>query len=272
MAEPGLRRAGTPPVAFIDAGRGRPVMLLHASASGPTQWQALIAALTPARRVIAPALLGYGGTAPRDAATRASAAGQATAMAEALAGLEGPVDIVGHSFGAVVALALAAALGPRAGRLVLFEPNAFALLDRPGHADDWDWVRHTRARLDLLARRGAAAAQAALLADFLIGPGAFAAMPAERRAALATALRHNPEEWAAVMPPALDPAPWQGIAGPVLLISAQDSPAPLGAVAGVLRSLHPDWHFAELDRGGHLAPITRPRDFNAAVLRFLAAG
>lgn len=136
-----MRLAGAPPVEFIDTGAGRPVVLLHSSASGAHQWQALIAALAPRRRVIAPNLLGYGRTDPRDAAARRDVAAQAGALLPLLDGLAGPIDLVGHSFGGVIALQLAAALGRRAGRVAVFEPNAFGLLEGPAVAAERAVVR-----------------------------------------------------------------------------------------------------------------------------------
>lgn len=269
MAERTLRLAGIPPVEFIDAGHGPPVVLLHSSASGARQWEALIAALAPARRVIAPNLLGYGRTDPRDAAARSSAAGQAAAMLPALDELDGSIDLVGHSFGAVVALELALALGPRAGRLVLFEPNAFALLGNPGLEAERLVVARLHARIRLLAGRAAWTDLAALFADFFSGAGTWAAMPAVRRDSLAAALRYNADEWSAVMSPSLAPQRWQAISGPVLLGWARDTPAPLRAVAAALMDAHPGWTQFHLDRGGHLAPLVRPRPFNRAVCDFI---
>lgn len=272
MAERTLHLVGNPPIEFIDAGRGPPVVLLHSSASGAHQWEALTAELAPTRRVIAPNLLGYGRTDPRDGASRASAAAQAMAMIPALEGLDGPIDLVGHSFGAVIALELALALGPRAGRLALFEPNAFAMLDGSGFEAERLVVARLHARIRLLAARAAWTPLAALFADFFSGPGTWAAMPAVRRDSLAAALRHNADEWSAVMAPALEPQRWQTVGGPVLLAWARDSPAPLRAVASALMAVHPGWMPVQLDRGGHLAPLVRPRPFNRVVCEFLAGG
>ena len=46
---------------YREAGTGFPVICLHASASGPGQWRALMARLVGRYRVLAPNRIGYGG-------------------------------------------------------------------------------------------------------------------------------------------------------------------------------------------------------------------
>lgn len=272
MRDPVMRLVGDPPVEYLDAGDGPPVVLVHSSASGAQQWAALVAALAPTRRVIAPNLLGYGRTDPRDAMARQSATAQAAALLPSLDDIDGPIDLVGHSFGAVVALELAVALGPRAGRVALFEPNAFAVLTTQGLEAEWAVVERLHARIALLGARCAWTAMAAVFADFFSGAGTWAAMPTARRDSLAAALRHNPDEWLAVLSPRLEPLHWRTIRGPVLLGWARDTPAPLRAVADTLVAMNPGWLPKVFDRGGHLAPVVRPRPFNRAVCDFLQVG
>jgi pimeloyl-ACP methyl ester carboxylesterase len=266
-----VRMAGAPPIELLDDGVGRPVLLAHCSASGAQQWAPLVGALSRTRRVIAPNLLGYGRTDPRSSAARRTLAGQAAVLLESAEGLAGPVDLIGHSFGAVLALEAAAALGERLGRIVLFEPNAFAILRASSHRTAFAEIQSLFSHVRSCAAREDLRALAERFADFFSGDGIWSAMPESRRAALAEALRFNPDEWEAVMTCDLDVSRWQTLANQrVLLVWARDTRRPLRAVAEVLGQHYPNWVTLELDRGGHMAPLLRPRPFNAAAMQFIS--
>jgi pimeloyl-ACP methyl ester carboxylesterase len=254
---------------ILDHGAGRATVLLHSSASGAQQWQALSRAL-PDRRVIAPNLMGYGETSPWQAPPAQTIADQAGLVLAVLDDIDGPVDLVGHSFGALIALEAASMLGGKAGRLVLFEPNPFALLNRPGAEDVWAEVQSLHQHVKAHGARGDWHGAAARFADFFSGPGTWAAMPEARRDALAASLPPNLHEWDAVMDPGLGIARWSAMTAPTLLIWARDSPAPLIALSRILSAANPDWRTEEIPRGGHMAPLTRPRAFNALATAFLA--
>lgn len=116
------------PVEMLEWGEGEEtVVLLHAAAAGPTSLAGLARALArPGRRIVAPALAGYGGTAP--------AGGDPLdghiAVVNACLGLLGarPRVLFGHSMGGLVALLAA----PAVDAMVLYEPITLGLL----HDDD----------------------------------------------------------------------------------------------------------------------------------------
>jgi pimeloyl-ACP methyl ester carboxylesterase len=84
----------------FEGGEGPPLLLVHGF--GGAAWNfSELAPLLPGRRLIVPDLPGHGGSSPLPAPTL-------TGFADALAAiLEGPVDVLGHSMGGVVALRLA---------------------------------------------------------------------------------------------------------------------------------------------------------------------
>jgi pimeloyl-ACP methyl ester carboxylesterase len=252
-----------------DTGPGpdRTAVLLHASASSHRQWQALAARLAGPCRVIAPDLPGYGGTARRTGAALDGLAESAAMVRAQVSALPGPVDLVGHSWGAAVALEAAAALGPAVRRLVLFEPNLFGLIEGAPRAE----AERLHARIRLAGLTGDWDAAAASFSEYFSGPGTWAGLPPPQRAAIVAALPANLGEWAAVTAPAIRIGRWQGLTAPVLLVSAADSRAALLAVADSLAGTFPHWQTLRLPRGGHMAPLTRARGFNDTVAAFLGA-
>jgi pimeloyl-ACP methyl ester carboxylesterase len=254
---------------YMDEGSGPAVVLVHSSATGNRQWQALTSTFKGRRRVIAPNLFGYGLTSPWDGASPQKVSDQATLVLASLERLKGPIDIVGHSFGALVALEVAAALGDGIGRLVLFEPNPFVLLNRPGSLEAYAEVLQVYQYVKEHGSHGDWLAVAERFADYFSGDGSWNVMSIERRATLAASLAPNLHEWDAVMDPELQLSRWKSVTAPTLLAWARDTRASLRALTEILLAEYPSWARCEVERGGHMVPLRRPRAFNANVVRFL---
>ncbi len=111
-------------IAYIEAGEGRPVVLLHGFPTSSYLWRREIHLLGSRMRVIAPDLLGYG-ESDRPVAAPLTVEAQATYVGELLAGvgLE-EAAVVGHDLGGGVAQLLATSGLVTA--LVLLDPVAFA--------------------------------------------------------------------------------------------------------------------------------------------------
>ena len=106
-------------VAYVDAGAGDPVVLLHGIPTWSFLWREVIPLLAAGRRVIAPDFLGHGFSDRRDRFDRSLVA--QTAMVLALLdrlGIE-RADVAGHDTGGGVALILAIAHPERVRRVVL---------------------------------------------------------------------------------------------------------------------------------------------------------
>jgi pimeloyl-ACP methyl ester carboxylesterase len=174
----------TPAADCIDTGTGPfTVVLLHSSMSSKSQWRGLADALRCTARVIAPDLLGYG-AAPMPADGAAFTLDHEVERLLALLqqrGVQGPLHLVGHSYGGAVALRLAPALGRRLQGLTLYEPTAFHAVPAP-HARQLDEVRAVAAALQLAGDGVQAAAAVERFIDFWNEPGSYAALPPARQA------------------------------------------------------------------------------------------
>jgi pimeloyl-ACP methyl ester carboxylesterase len=149
------------------AGSGPALVALHGIGSNAASFAPLVAHLPPGTPVIAWNAPGYGGSQPLDAPwpTAADYAARLADLLDAL-GQAGPVTLLGHSLGCLVAAAFAARHPDRVARLVLASPAL-------GHGAPVGGPLGVaaQARLDDLAR---------------LGPDAFAAARAPR-------LLHRPE-------------------------------------------------------------------------------
>lgn len=104
---------------------GPPVVLLHGGGATSTAWAAVAPALARAgHRVLAPDQVGDAGRSVHDGPRLRSHADLTTWLGDVLDGLgTGPAVVVGHSYGAWLAVRYALARPGRVARLVLLDPS-----------------------------------------------------------------------------------------------------------------------------------------------------
>jgi pimeloyl-ACP methyl ester carboxylesterase len=261
-------RHGDLSVDFIEAGSGPTVVLAHSSVSGNRQWKRLIELLSVRYRVLAPNLYGYGQTTAWTAdgtQTFEDAAEVIFAVCELAAG---PLRMVGHSWGASVAMAAAHKLGARVTHLALFEPMLPSLLREHGATEAWAEAHALYADVKRLGGNAEWEALAKRFTDFFNGDGVWETMPAERQRAVAGLLPPNYFEWDSATKPTRVES-FTGIAARTLLMRSADTRLVLYAAAELLRQAYPQWAFTEFPDGGHMAPMTRAAAVNETIVRFL---
>jgi pimeloyl-ACP methyl ester carboxylesterase len=265
-----LATKGKLTVDYAEQGAGPAVVLLHSSVSGNRQWRALSDDLSDRYRVLAVNLFGYGETTPWPDNTSQSLYAQAS-LVLSLPGIgEEKMHVVGHSFGAAVAMKLALMLGHRVEKLVLIEPNPFNLLKQEGRSGAFLEIRALRDHVKCFGSVGDWDPVAARFADYWGGEGAWAAMPEKRRSAFAAALRPNYYEWDAVMSEEATLDDWKSICAETLVISDPQTRRPIREIVEILAAACPHWRFEPMS-GGHMAPLSRPEAVNPLVRRFLDA-
>lgn len=144
-----VRRIGAGLPAHREAGSGRPLVLLHGIGSGSGSFIRQLDALSATMRVVAWDAPGYG-----DSPALAQSAPLAADYAAALLGLLDALGLdrvllAGHSLGALIAGAFAAAHPQRLGGLILLNPAGGY-----GAAEESVREEKLRARLDLMDRLG----------------------------------------------------------------------------------------------------------------------
>ncbi len=266
-----LASRGKLTVDYAEQGEGEPVVLLPSSVSGNRQWRSLADALSDRYRTIAVNLLGYGETTAWPGNTSQSLYAQAC-LIFLLPGIEsGPIHLVGHSFGAAVALKAALLLGNRVKTLVLIEPNPFNLLKQEGRSEAFLEARALRDHVKCFGSLGDWQRVGERFADYWGGDGSWAAMPEKRRSAFAAALQPNFYEWDAVMGEEAKLEQWRSIPAKTLVMSDPQTRRPIREIVEVFAQACAHWRFHPMAGAGHMAPLTRPELVNPVVRRFLDA-
>jgi pimeloyl-ACP methyl ester carboxylesterase len=239
--------------AVLLAGSGPPVLLLHGSASSAMMWTAAIEALKSRFRLIAPDLIGYGRTDPWPNGHDFTIDDELR-LIEPL--IHAPAHVVAHSYGGVIALAMA-----RAGRvairsLTLIEPVAFYVLRT---TDPQAWAE-AEAFGDGYAARAAAGDSEAVLryfVDYWSSPGTWDAMDEGSRAQLRRSAGKLALDFQAVF---ADPgADAFHIRVPVRLLAGDKSPLPVRRIAAVLSERLPSATLQVVAGANHLLPVTHHR-------------
>jgi len=255
---------------ITDAGHGPGVLCLHSNASTSSQWRALADLLSERRRVIATD--GYGaGRSPEWPEDRAMRLADEVALASSAFALDdGRFDVVGHSYGAAVAVKLALTFPDRVRSLVLYEPTLFHLVagnDPAASPAAGVWHAATNAAAAIAAGDNFAAAECFI--DFWMGPGAWAAMPATRQPAVAASMR-NVRRWRDVtFADNLAVAELHAMRLPVLLMWGERSPESSLSVVRVLKGALPRATLAPQPSLGHMGPVTHPARVNAQIVEFI---
>lgn len=111
------------PIHYRAAGSGPPVLLLHGLGGSARYWDGLAADLSQTHRVIAPDLLGFGDSAKPSVAYEPDLHRAVVAAVLAHAVGDEPLHaVVGHSFGAVLAILVATGLARPPASLALITP------------------------------------------------------------------------------------------------------------------------------------------------------
>jgi len=122
-----LAHLSTQSIRYLEAGTGRPALLLHAFPLGADQWLPQLLRVPPGWRFVAPDLRGFGGTDPGGAIGGITMDTYAADMLELMAHLEIPTAVVaGLSMGGYVAMAIARRAPSKLSGLVLADTRASA--------------------------------------------------------------------------------------------------------------------------------------------------
>lgn len=184
-----------------------------------------------------------------------------------------PFALVGHSYGAAVALVTAVSQPHRIRALALYEPTLFALLDAESPPpNDADGIRGAVAGAVAALDAANPAGAAECFIDFWMGKGTWAHMPEPRKGPIAASVT-NVLGWArALFNEPIPLASFSELNVPVLYMMGKNSPASSRGVGRLLVRAMPQVKVIEIEGVGHMGPITHPEIVNEAILRFLVNG
>jgi pimeloyl-ACP methyl ester carboxylesterase len=273
--ETALKRlqVGDTTLAYVEAGRGEPLILIHGGLQDYRLWQPAFATLEGYRVIAYSRRNHFPNALDRQGVPTAAAQVHADDLAAFLDGLGiDRAHIVAHSAGAYAALLFAADHPERVLSLVVNEPPATPLMPQSGEAADVARAFASRLEASRAAfREGRDEDGLRAFSDAVGGDGAY-----ERRGPLSRAMMNDN-----VASTAADAA-WTGprpqfscdaarrIGAPTLITRGERSPAFFQRIADQLADCLPDQRTVVIAGASHSVPAEQPAAFLAAVREFLA--
>jgi pimeloyl-ACP methyl ester carboxylesterase len=177
------------------SGAGPTVVLVPGSCSTGAAWRPVMAAWGNRFRCVTTSLLGYGGTAERRSSRDPSIWHEVDIVERVVRKAGGPVHLVGHSFGGLVALAVALRNRVPLASLAVIEAPAAELLRDNGDRQHYRVFRHMTDGYFAAFASGNVEAIATMI-DFYGGAGTFASWPPNVRAYAVETTAVNMLDWA----------------------------------------------------------------------------
>lgn len=242
---------------------GPMVVMLHGSGLGPESWDGLIGHIAARHPVRAPRLPGQARIAGCDSMLDATA----DAMLRPHPDPTRPIHLVGHDFGAVIALKIAARHPDRIASLTLIEPVAFnavasesaprILLKR--------LVAGMQSAIDLQDPTAAMAAHT----DAMNGPGTWQRTTPGLRARLTERANRVLNDLTALADDRMTPLDLAGVVCPTLMICGGETCEPLKQVASHLHRTLPFPRVERIADAGHFPHLTDPHLVDPMIAEFL---
>ena len=255
-----------------EAGAGPAVVCVHSSSSNSSQWRALMDCLSPAFHVLAADSFSSG-KSPSWAGNRPFQLEDEVALLEPVFAQAGDgFALVGHSYGAAVALKAAVALPGRVRSLALYEPTLFSLIDaQSSPPNDADGIRNAAAAAVMALGNNDLSEAARCIVDFWSGEGTWDRTPEQIRKPIMQSMTNAPYWTNAMFQDSTSLEEFSGLGIPVLYMIGKDSPAASRGVANLLTKTLPMVSVVEFEGMGHMGPISHPGVINDVIRRFLNA-
>ena len=249
------------PIAYWQSGQGSPLVLVHGTAADHGRWAPVLPAFERHFTACVVDRRGRGGSGDSD---HYAIEREFEDIAAVVNSLGEPVNLLGHSYGALCALE-AALLTAHVRKLVLYEPGIEV-------AGQEIYPPAVMERLEALLEVGDRDGVVVTFMREVAGmpPETVESMRSQPAwQALVSAAHTIPRELRAGKAYGLDPERFRDLGVPTLMLSGGESPAALGKAAGAVKEALSDSRMVVMAGQGHAAMDTGPDLFTTEVLRFV---
>jgi pimeloyl-ACP methyl ester carboxylesterase len=251
-------------IEYEERGTGPTIVLVPGSCSTGAAWRPVIAAWENRFRCVTTSLPGYGGTDERRTARDTSISHNAETVESVVRRAGGPVHLVGHSFGGLVALAVALRNRVALASLVMLEAPAVEVL-REEEQHYRAFRRMTEAYF--AGFEGGNREAIAAMIDFYGGAGTFASWPSRVRAYAIETTPVNIRDWASAHGFPLPAAALGAIEVPLLVVRGGDSSPAMQRASALLHERTRGSELATIDGAAHFMIATHAGQVASLIAR-----
>jgi pimeloyl-ACP methyl ester carboxylesterase len=221
---------------------------------------------------MAPDLPGYGASSDVSGGAGSGLRTTARAIAELMVAAGEPVHLIGHSYGAAVALRIAQVWPELVRTLTLIEPAAFHFLAEGTPADQalLAEMRAVAGIMSACASDNAPDAAMAHFIDYWNGAGTWDRLAADQRARFVPQLGAVLSNFAASFADRARLADCTAVTCPVQFVMGLQSKGPAQRVTEMIADAIPQARLDLIADAGHMSPITHASAVNAIIAAHLA--
>jgi len=252
------------------SGEGDNIVCLHSCLGSSKQWQGLMNRLKNSFCVSAIDLYGYGKGPQWNLNKPISLQDEVKLVAAMMDDMKGPVHLVGHSYGAAVALKVAEHHAHRIQSITMYEPVLFTLLFAAGQthrpaSEIFSVVKDMQR--DYQAGDSASATRRFI--DYWSGIGTWNQFSPEQQASMSTKAGMVLSNFEALLSERNLFKSLSDLNLPTLCLYGKDSPLTTVAIAKILGELMPNIDVRPMSAMGHMGPITHSNTVNDEIETFL---
>ena len=257
-------------IAYLDRGKGPVVIIGHCSSASHKEWLPLIEALEPEWRVLAPDFIGYGQSGAWPEGRVFTGKADLTVLLDLAKKTKKHVHLVGHSYGAAMALEAACELGPKVQSLTLVEPVSFNLLRVEGRPE-WTEIEKLGVAVLSAVSTGQVREAAAAFMRYWLGRLRWWLSPEKFKEAITATIHKVALDFMIIIEADKKLRAYASVTVPTLLIAGGKTPAPTRAVVDMLGATLPNAEVTVIKGAGHMSPFTHPSEVNRLIASHLAA-
>ena len=253
---------------YQETGNGPAIVLVPGSCSTGAAWRSVIGHLQGQFRCVTTSLLGYGGTAERRTPDDTDIAYERELLEAVIRRAGGAVHLVGHSFGGLVALAVALRGRVPLLSLTIAEAPVVEILKEAGEQQHYETFRSMSRAYSDAFRRGEADAIARMI-DFYGGAGTFAAWPERVRDYAIETTPANLLDWESAYGFRLTPASLAAMKTATRVVWGEGSHPAVRRANELLSRYLPDADHAVISGASHFMIATHPKQFADLIVRHI---
>lgn len=261
----------TLPTTFVrTSGHGDNIVCLHSSLGSSRQWLGLMGRLDDSYRVTATDLYGYGKSPKWHLDRSFTLDDDVDFFAPVLEAMNGPIHLVGHSYGAAVTLKAAQRYAAKIASLTLYEPVVFTALFASAETQKVaaEVIQFSN-EIKREYRTGRFISATRKFIEYWSGPGSWDQLRPQQQAELSDKIDTVLENFKAIFAEENALTSLENLHIPALCLYGEKSPRPTQVISQMLSNVLPDVELLQMPKMGHMGPITHRETVNDQIEAFI---
>ncbi len=248
------------------------IVCLHSSLGSSRQWSGLMDLLNDSYCICAPDLIGYGSAADWRSDEPLTLLAEVNRLSPLLESMNAPIHLVGHSYGAAVALKVAERYADRIASLTIYEPVLFPLLfasdDTQYEVDEIFQVHETIQKNFYDGDNTSAARQ---FIDYWSGRGSWDCLSCRQQTSMSEKVHMVLANFEAIFSERNAVGVVKALNIPTFCLYGEYSPNSTIEITRILAGYAPHVTRQELPAMGHMGPVTHSDIVNSWIKAFISS-